>query len=88
MAGIASKENGKKGGRPKGATSRPSILEFWDNNDLDEFFTHIKENYKKDARLATWVGDHILGKAPQALTGPNGEALVISFDPTFGGAAR
>lgn len=61
------RENGKKGGRPKGSTSRPNIFDYWDRGDIEEFFEFLKDNYKEDMRLMQWVGDHLLGKAPQSI---------------------
>ena len=80
MAGTRqiARENGKKGGRPKGSKSRPSIFDYWDKGAIDEFFEFLRDNYKEDSRLMVWVGDHILGKAPQAITGPDGGPIQIS----------
>jgi hypothetical protein len=75
-------------GRKPGVTSRPSILEYWTKEDIEDYFDHVKKNYKKDARLCVWAGDHLLGKAPQAITGPNGEALTIHFANVFSNTSR
>ena len=83
------KNGGKRqgAGRPKGSTSRPSIFDYWDKGDIKEFFEFLKDNYKEDMRLMQWVGDHLLGKPPQAITGPDGAPLIISFDKSFNATA-
>ncbi len=86
--GAISRQNGKKGGRPKGVKSRPSILDYWDKGDIEEFFDHLKKNYKKDSRLFVWAGDHLLGKAPQAITGPDGQPLILQFSNVFSNPSR
>jgi hypothetical protein len=48
----------------------------------------LKKNYKKDSRLFVWAGDHLLGKAPQALTGPDGQPLIIQFSNVFSNPSR
>lgn len=81
--GDISRANGKKGGRPKGSGAKPHISEYWDKKQVEEFFQGMYERQKNDARLAVWCGDQLSGKAPQALTGPNGEPLVIQFANVF-----
>ena len=76
---------GKKGGRqpgagrPKGSTTKPRLMDYWTEKDVEEFFEFLKDNYKEDMRLMQWVGDHILGKAPQAITGEDGSPLVVKL---------
>lgn len=92
MAGQASKENGKKGGRPKGRLAK-STLEALEVKQLyvnkaKEYALPILEALVTKALLGD-VGaikefnDRAYGKAPQAITGPEGEALRIIFDQTF-----
>lgn len=74
-------------GRPKGSPTkkmnRASIYEYFSEADVAEYFEFLKDNYKEDMRLFQWVGDHLLGKAPQAITGPEGGALQLVFDNSF-----
>jgi hypothetical protein len=35
------------------------------------------DNYKEDARLMIWMGEHIFGKALQTITGADGGAIQI-----------
>lgn len=64
-------------GRKYGSKSRPTIFEFWDDGDVAEFFEFLNDNYKDDMRLMQWVGDHLMGKPAQAITGPDGGAIQI-----------
>lgn len=70
-------------GRPKGSTNKIRFADFVSAEDRATFVEFMLSNYMGDMRLATWVGDQLFGKAAQAITGPDGEALVIKFDPTF-----
>lgn len=69
--------------RPVGSKNKFSISDFASQKDAKEFLAHIKKNYKKSDKLATWYGDHLFGKAPQPLTGEDGGPLIISFDKAF-----
>ena len=55
-------------GRPKGTPNvRATIHTYFSEADIAEFFEFLKDNYKEDMRLMQWVGDHLLGKAPQSI---------------------
>jgi hypothetical protein len=67
-----------RGGKRPGAGRKPGktlrLLEMLndkgthDKTDyLAEFMNYLIDNYKEDTRLMVWMGDHIFGKAPQAL---------------------
>lgn len=68
-------------GRPEGSKNeksiRATIHTYFSEADIAEFFEFLKDNYKEDMRLMQWVGDHLLGKAPQAITGPDGGPIQI-----------
>lgn len=57
----------KGAGRPFGSANRPTIFDHWNSDDIKEYFQHLKDTYKKDSRLTVFVGEHILGKAQQAI---------------------
>lgn len=61
------RENGKKGGRPKGSTNKPHILDYMTEEDVETYFRFMIESYMGDMRLATWIGEQISGKAPQSM---------------------
>ncbi len=52
-------------GRPPGPQRR--ITDYWGEDAINEFFEFLRDNYKEDSRLMVWVGDHLLGKAPQSI---------------------
>ena len=46
---------------------------------VGEFLEFLIDNYKEDARLMIWMGDHLFGKAPQAVDVTSlGEAVAIA----------
>ena len=65
-------------GRPKGGKDKPHILDYWTPVEVADFFVHIRKQYKKSDRIATWVGDQISGKPAQAITGPEGGPVQIT----------
>jgi len=67
MAGDASRENGKKGGRPKGTLNKPRFLDFYTEKELEQFVAETKEKAKTDSRIHAWIADQIFHKAPQAV---------------------
>lgn len=85
-------QSGNPGGRPKGSKTLDllSLLKdkgVRDHQDerhfVDEFIDYLIDNYKEDARLMQWMGDHIFGKAPQPLLhgDSDGEPLqVVGFN--------
>ena len=79
--------NPKNAGNKEGNV-RIKLTNHLDENDIKDFVTWIKKNYKKNPKLATWYGDHIFGKAPQPLTGFDGGPLHISFDSAFDPASK
>jgi hypothetical protein len=64
-------------GRPVGSTNKYSIHSFFAEKDVEGFIKFLKLNYQKDAKLMTWLGDHLFGKAAQPLTGGDGGPIEI-----------
>ena len=56
-------------GRPVGSTNKYSIHSFFTEKDVEGFIKFLKLNYKKDAKLLTWLGDHLFGKPNQTVSG-------------------
>jgi hypothetical protein len=71
------RENGKKGGRPKGSTTVPQFRNYVSDAERKKFVKFILASYMGDMRLAVWLGDQLFGKAPQPLTGPEGGPIEI-----------
>jgi hypothetical protein len=77
-----------RGGARPGAGRKPglSIRDLVSEADKKQFIEFILENYMADMRLAVWFGDHLFGKAPQAITGPDGGPVQVQgIDITFKG---
>ncbi len=72
------RENGKKGGRPKGSTNRPTIFDYWDKKAIAEYFEFLQDNYKEDSRLMVFVGEQLMGKATQAINFKGDVSLGLS----------
>lgn len=73
---------GNHGGKRLGSGNkegsvRPNFYKFMDPNDVREFMDWVKRNYKKNPRLAIWLGDHLFGKATQPIAGENEEPVTI-----------
>lgn len=79
---AVTKKNPKGAGNKEGSI-RPNFTMYTSEDDIKEFMTWVKENYKKSDKLATWYGDHIFGKAIQPLGNPDGSPLTITFDSAF-----
>jgi len=54
-------------GRPKGSKNLYSIRDYMSEKDIQTFFEFVMATYMEDPKLVVWVGDHLLGKAPQAI---------------------
>ena len=77
-----------RGGKRPGAggkegTVRPKFTEYWTQEEIAEYFQWVKENYKKSPRLATWVGDHLMGKPVQPLGNDDDKPLIVQFSDSF-----
>lgn len=71
----------KGAGRKRGSGDRPSIFNYWSEKDIEEYYAHLKDNYKTSDKLAVWIGDHLEGKAPQAIDlTSGGKPLLIAND--------
>jgi hypothetical protein len=89
MAGEISRENGKKGGRKKGLASikaeeARSLLAQMVADEIEPLGRILIEKAKGgDVGAMKELFDRAFGKAPQAITGPNGGELKIMFDGIF-----
>ena len=77
-----------RGGKREGAGAklgsvRPKITDYWTQDDIADYFTHLKKNYKKSDRLAVFVGEHIMGKAIQPLGNDDTGVLNVQFVNAF-----
>jgi hypothetical protein len=67
---------------------RPKLTDYWSQDDIEEYFYWLKENYKKDTGLAKFVGEHIMGKAVQPIGNDDGKPLIVQFDSAFNGTTQ
>lgn len=96
MAGKASVENGKKGGRPLGSkaphtiqaeTAKAELIRMYIENIRPINQALIDKAVKGDIQAIRELHDRVWGKSPQAITGPDGKDLKIVFDPSFNASA-
>ena len=66
-----------KGGQKEG-TVRPKFTDYWKQKDIVDYFDWVRKNYKKNPRLATWVGDHLVGKAVQPIGNDGDKPFMVS----------
>jgi hypothetical protein len=75
------KNGGKRpgAGRPKGSTNKVTIYDYWGKEEIDEYFDFLRDNYKEDSKLMVFVGEQLMGKAPQRLehSGPDGAPIPL-----------
>lgn len=65
-------------GNPLGRPKNPSFRESITDKDKQLFWVSLRYNLKKkDARITTWVGDQLWGKAVQLLGGDENQPIPI-----------
>jgi hypothetical protein len=64
-------------GRPEGSKNKLSIRDYMKKNDIEEFFEFVLSTYKESEKLTIWLGDQLIGKATQAISGPDGGPIKI-----------
>ncbi len=84
MAGIKSKENGKKGGRPKGSTTKPRMSDYLTEKEVDSLVSKAYELAKLgDTTMLKFVLEQHFGKAIQPVEGDLKGNITIKFDNAF-----
>lgn len=53
-------------GRKKGSKTL-TLKDLIKQEDVERFVEFLLANYMEDSRLMIWMGDHLFGKAPQAV---------------------
>jgi len=64
-------------GRPVGSKNKLSLRDYMKKEDIEEFFEFVLSTYKESEKLTIWMGDQLIGKATQAITGPDGGPVQI-----------
>jgi len=67
----------RQGAGNKEGSVRPNFYKFVEQDEIREFMSWVKKNYKKNPRLAIWYGDHLFGKATQPLAGDSVEPITV-----------
>jgi NTP pyrophosphatase (non-canonical NTP hydrolase) len=74
-----SRENGKKGGRPLGSTTKPQLKDYFTAEEIKELAEDLKKEAKNDNNMKRFLAEHIFGKAPQNLNfGEDGEGFKVN----------
>lgn len=73
------RENGKKGGRPKGSTSRPVLRDFFTKKEIKDFVEDLKEKAKTDMYIKKFLAEQIFGKALQPIGGEEGQPIKVAI---------
>ena len=78
------RENGKKGGRPKGTTTRPIIRDFLSDEKVSELVAiAVARAEEGDSNLMKFLLEQVFGKAVQPIGNDGGKPLIIQFDGAF-----
>jgi len=80
---MATRGGKRNGAGNKEGSIRPKFNLYWSEKEIEEYMQWIKENYQKSDKLATWVGDHLFGKAVQPIGGDPENPITLQFDNAF-----
>lgn len=89
MAGVAksSRENGKKGGRPKGSTTKPRLSDYLTAEDVKSLVAKALDLAKAGSPdMLKFILDHNFGKAPQSIDHTSGGEKLPT--PMYAGNAK
>ena len=71
-------------GRPEGSKNKLSLRDYMKQDDIEEFFEFVFSTYKESEKLTIWLGDQLVGKATQAISGPDGGPIQLQgIEVTF-----
>lgn len=74
---MSSNAKNPKGAGVKKDSIRPKLTSYWTQEDVKDYFVWLKKSYKKSPQLAKFVGEQLMGKAIQPLTGEDGGPIRI-----------
>lgn len=57
----------RPGAGGKEGSIRPKLTHYWSQEDIQDYFNWLRDNYKNDASLVKFVGEQLMGKATQAI---------------------
>lgn len=67
----------KGAGRKPGSKDKPHISQYWTEEQIRDFYQGLYERQKTSDRIAVFCAEQISGKAPQAITGPDGGPIEV-----------
>lgn len=84
MAGIISKQNGMKGGRPKGSTTKPHLSDYLSEKQVIKLVKKATEMAEKgDTLMLKFVLEQHFGKAIQPIGNAGNKPFIVQFDNAF-----
>lgn len=70
-------------GRPKGSKNLRPFSYYWSEEERQEYAEFVKDAYKEDMRVLTFVGEQLFGKAPASIDvtsdGEQIQPLLVKF---------
>lgn len=57
---------------------RPKITDYWSQDDIQDYFSWLKKEYKKEPSLARFVGEQLMGKPVQPIGNDGDEPFKIA----------
>ena len=60
-----------------GSTTRPQLRSYFTEEEIQQLAADLKERAKTDSSILKFLGEQVFGKAPQPLTGEDGEPIAI-----------
>lgn len=67
----------ERAGNKEGSV-RPKMTDFWSQEDIQNYFSYLKENYKKSDVLTKFVGEHLMGKPVQPIGNDGDKPFLIA----------
>jgi hypothetical protein len=83
MARGNGKGNTHNAGRKKDGVNLPKFESYFTVAEAKEFVDFLKKRARKSDKIATFVAEHMWGKAFQPVGNPDGSPLTITFDSAF-----
>lgn len=68
----------RDGAGVKEGSIRPKFSMYWSQEEIAEYMTWLKANYKERPELAKWVGDQLFGKAPQPISNDGDTPFLVA----------
>lgn len=84
---FAKGKSGNLNGRPKGSITKPRLLDFYTQKELNAFVKDLKKSAKSDPIIKKFVAEQLFGKAVQPIGNEDGKPLIVQFDKAFVGNA-